>query len=213
MLATVAWFHHLVAALFIAVLSACGGGQQEPAAEGASASPATASPAAGSGDHGDDAPRRTGDGLLAVGERAPAFSAPDQTGATQTLAQHRGHPVVLYFYPKDATPGCTLEACAFRDAWNRLQATGAVVLGVSTDTVESHAAFAAEHELPFSLLADPDGGALCRTYGACRGGGWARRVTYLIDGDGIIRRVYPNVDPGVHADEVVAALDELSADS
>ena len=148
--------------------------------------------------------------LLTVGTSAPDFSAQDQAGDTKTLAEHRGHPVVLYFYPRDATPGCTQEACAFRDAWDRLQATGAVVYGVSTDDVAAHRSFADAHELPFSLLADPDE-AILGSYGVPSRSGYASRVTFLIDGAGVVRHVYPSVDPGVHADEVIQAIEALDA--
>lgn len=148
--------------------------------------------------------------LLTVGTEAPDFSAPDQSGDARTLAEHRGHPVVLYFYPRDATPGCTQEACAFRDAWDRLQADGAVVYGVSTDDVEAHRAFVEAQRLPFSLLADPDE-TLLAAYGVPSRSGYAARVTFLIDGAGVIRQVFPSVDPGVHADEVIAAIAALEA--
>lgn len=160
-------------------------------------------------DAADETPRR--EGLVEVGERAPAFQVPDQAGRDRTLAEFAGQPVVLYFYPKDATPGCTREACAFRDAWDRLQAAGAVVLGVSRDDVASHARFAREHDLPFPLLADTDG-EVVRAYGVGESFGMPNRVTFLIGPDGLVRRVYPRVDPGVHADEVIAALRELTAD-
>lgn len=146
--------------------------------------------------------------LVGVGEPAPDFSAPDQTGRTRTLAELRGRPIVLYFYPRDATPGCTREACAFRDAWERLQAAGAAVVGVSTDDVESHRAFAREHHLPFPLLADVDSRIL-HAYGVSSTMGMAQRVTFIIGRDGRVARVWPEVDPGVHATEVLAALAEL----
>src|SRR5690606_10884989 len=145
------------------------------------------------------------EGLVSVGEPAPEFMLQDQTGRVRQLSEYRGHPVVLYFYPRDATPGCTAEACAFRDAWDSLQATGAVVLGVSTDDVESHRRFHAEHQLPFELLADLDG-RVARRYGVPVRLGMASRVTFLIDGEGVVRHVWENVDPGVHATEVIAQI-------
>lgn len=90
------------------------------------------------------------------GKAAPAFTLPDHTGARRSLAEFKGRDVILYFYPKDDTPGCTKEACGFRDAWSELQARDVVVLGVSPDSPESHAAFAAKYRLPFILLADPE---------------------------------------------------------
>lgn len=148
-----------------------------------------------------------GTGLVAPPQQAPAFSAPDQTGTPRTLAACAGHPVILYFYPKDGTPGCTKEACAFRDAWSKLQAKGAIVYGVSSDSVERHAAFVAEHQLPFSLLSDD--GAMRKAYGVSSTLGYSSRVTFVIDRHGRIARVFPDVDPAQHVTEVLAALDPL----
>ncbi|MBK8171095.1 MAG: peroxiredoxin [Sandaracinaceae bacterium] len=147
---------------------------------------------------------------LAVNDQAPAFSARDQAGNTRTLQEFRGHPVVLYFYPRDATPGCTQEACAFRDSWERILGMGAFVLGVSTDSVESHASFAAEQRLNFPLLADPDE-RIIGAYGVSTTLGLAHRMTYIIDGNGRIAHVFPDVDPSVHVDEVIAVLERLRA--
>ena len=174
-----------------AMLAACGGSQQAVSSEGSGSAPAPAR-----------------EGLVPVGEAAPAFMLQDQTGRVRQLSEYRGHPVVLYFYPRDATPGCTTEACAFRDAWDRLQSTGAVVLGVSTDDVESHRRFHDEHQLPFELLADPDG-RVAQQYGVPMRMGMTARVTFLIDEEGVVRHVWENVDPGVHADEVIHQIDEL----
>jgi peroxiredoxin Q/BCP len=140
---------------------------------------------------------------------APDFTAPDETGAMRSLSEFRGHPVVLYFYPKDGTPGCTREACAFRDEWQRIRATGAEVVGVSLDSVESHAAFKKKHALPFPLLSDSDGRVL-RAYGVPRNSnGYASRTTFVIDARGIIRRIFPEVDPAVHVDQVLAVLTQM----
>jgi peroxiredoxin Q/BCP len=119
--------------------------------------------------------------------------------------------VVLYFYPRDATPGCTREACAFRDAWSRFEAANAVVVGVSTDDSESHAEFASEHELPFPLLADTDE-RIADAYGVAVRLGFAQRMTFLIDPQGRVRHVFESVDPGVHADEVLEVIAQLAAD-
>jgi peroxiredoxin Q/BCP len=160
---------------------------------------------------GCGAVQRNGSGLLAEGADAPDFMAVDQDGEVQQLRLlRRNRPVVLFFYPRDGTPGCTAEACAFRDAWDRLQATGAIVVGVSTDEPATHARFAQEHELPFPLLSDPDGRVL-RLYGVPSLLGMAARVTYVVDAEGRIARVFPDVDPAVHVDEVLAALSELRA--
>ncbi len=142
---------------------------------------------------------------------APDFSAPDETGTTRSLAEFRGHPVVLYFYPKDGTPGCTREACAFRDEWQRLTASGAQVVGVSLDSVESHAAFKSEHHLPFPLLSDPDGRILA-AYGVPRNAkGYASRTTFIIDAGGVIRRIFPEVDPAVHVQQVLEVIEQMKA--
>lgn len=143
-----------------------------------------------------------GQGLLTVGAAAPDLSAKDQSGTTRKLSDERGHAVVVYFYPKDGTPGCTKEACAFRDAWDRFKAAGVQVLGVSTDSSESHAEFAKEQKLPFPLLADPDK-AWVTAFGVSTRLGMASRVSFLIDASGKVAKVYPDVDPGVHADEVL----------
>ncbi len=150
-----------------------------------------------------------GEGLLAVRARAPEFSAPDQDGHTRSLLEFRGRPVVLYFYPRDGTPGGTREACAFRDAWDRIAAAGGQVVGVSMDDVASHARFAREHRLQFPLLSDTSGDIL-RRYGVRSFLGMASRVTFIVDSRGVIARVYPNVDPAVHVDEVIAALGEAT---
>ncbi len=143
---------------------------------------------------------------------APDFQAPDETGRTRSLSEFRGHPVVLYFYPKDGTPGCTREACAFRDAWDRIQADGAHVVGVSVDSVESHAAFKRNNQLPFPLLSDVDGKVLA-AYGVPRSPqGYAARTTFIIDSQGVIRRIFPEVDPAVHLEQVMDVLRQLKGE-
>jgi peroxiredoxin Q/BCP len=157
----------------------------------------------------DESPQEPPADLLVEGTRAPAFSAPDQDARTRSLSEFRGKAVVLYFYPRDSTPGCTAEACAFRDAWDRIEAAGGHVVGVSSDDVESHAAFAEEHELSFPLIADTEG-AVASAYGVPSRFGFLSRVTYIIDRDGVIRRVFRDVDPAVHAEEVIAVLQSLA---
>ncbi|MGF1468404.1 MAG: peroxiredoxin [Sandaracinaceae bacterium] len=203
--------HALLLAMTLAApFTACGGDAAErPAAAaaaegGGGADPTGASPEVAAADSADPVPTRAA-GLRAEGTAAPAFEAPDQSGALRTLEAERGNPVVLYFYPRDATPGCTAEACAFRDAWARYEEAGVQVFGVSTDSVESHRAFAEEHGLPFPLLADPEA-RIADAYGVPHIGGFMRRVTFLIDADGRIARVFDQVDPGVHAEEVLSAL-------
>ncbi|KYF64849.1 bacterioferritin comigratory protein, partial [Sorangium cellulosum] len=128
--------------------------------------------------------------------------AADQNGAIQRLSDQRGRAVVVYFYPKDGTPGCTEEACAFRDAWDRFKQANVQVFGVSPDTRESHEAFATEHRLPFPILVDTDQ-TWAHAFGVPTRLGSMARVTFLIDPDGKVAKVYPDVDPGVHADEVL----------
>jgi len=145
-----------------------------------------------------------------VGSAAPDIMLQDQTGRVRTLAEFRGHPVVVYFYPRDATPGCTHEACAFRDAWDRLQASGTVVLGISADDVVSHQRFHDDQRLPFDLLADPENTA-ANAYGVPVHVGIESRVTFLVDRTGRVARVFPDVDPAIHCDEVLAAIAALPA--
>lgn len=147
---------------------------------------------------------------LAPGAVAPPIDAPDQSGSIRTLAEYRGRPLIIFFYPRDGTPGCTREACAFRDAWQRYQEAGIAIIGISTDDVAAHARFAAEHRLPFALLADTDA-AIARAYGVDLTFGMAERVSFLVDAEGRIARVFPNVDPGVHAREVLEAVAALPA--
>ncbi len=147
-------------------------------------------------------------GLLAVGDSMPAFSARDQQNVERASAEFAGKPLVVYFYPRDATPGCTAEACAFRDAWERMQATGAIVLGVSTDGVDAHRSFANEHHLPFPLLADTSG-EITGAFGVPITLGMAQRVTFIVGRNGKVAKVFPDVDPGVHVEEVLRALEAI----
>lgn len=182
-------------ALTFALLGACGSSTSSTSSsEGTTASTASTAPA----------------GMPTVGSEAPAIMLQDQSGRVRTLAEYRGHPVVVYFYPRDATPGCTHEACAFRDAWDRLQATGTVVLGISADDVPSHLSFHDDQHLPFDLLADPENTA-ATAYGVPVHVGIESRVSFLVDANGHIANVWPDVDPGVHCDEVLAAIAALPA--
>ncbi len=149
----------------------------------------------------------------AVGTDAPAFRLQDQEGKWHQLADYRSKWVVLYFYPKDATPGCTTQACDLRDNIFAYREAGAVILGVSVDDVESHKKFAAEHSLPFTILADPtkqttnDYGVLKKYMGTME---LASRQTFLIDPQGKVAKHYPQVDPKTHSQTVLADLKELS---
>lgn len=138
---------------------------------------------------------------------APTFEALDQSGQVIRLADFKDKKtVVLYFYPKDGTPGCTAEACSLRDAHGDILATGAVVLGVSADDVKSHEDFAAKHHLPFSILADPDK-KIIDAYGVQMPVvGRAKRWTFIIDRQGIVRHVISNVDPKQHDKQVLELL-------
>jgi peroxiredoxin Q/BCP len=150
--------------------------------------------------------------MLQEGTLAPDFTLAADGGGEVTLSDYRGKKVVLYFYPKDYTSGCTKEACGFRDGYSELLAAGAAVLGVSPDSVKSHDGFKAKHSLPFALLSDPDH-RVAEMYGA-----WGEkkrsgkiyegilRSTFLIDEEGRIFKVYPKVKPAQHSQEVLEAL-------
>jgi peroxiredoxin Q/BCP len=144
-----------------------------------------------------------------VGAAAPAFKLQDQKGTWHSLEDYRGKWVVLYFYPKDMTPGCTTQACEFRDNIFAFRDAGAVILGISVDDVESHKKFAAEHGLPFTILADPekktskDYGVLKKFMGTME---LANRETFLIDPNGKIVKHYPSVDPKGHSQLVLSDL-------
>jgi len=149
---------------------------------------------------------------LKEGDAAPAFTVSTNGGGRLSLADLRGKNVILYFYPRDDTPGCTKEACAFRDHFAEFKKRGAVVLGVSPDAVKSHDKFVAKFKLPFTLLADEDK-QIVEAYGV-----WGQksflgrkylgtyRVTFLIGPDGRIKKIWPKVKPEAHAEEVLSAL-------
>src|SRR5688572_28816508 len=143
-------------------------------------------------------------------EDALDFTLQDQTGTNRSLSDYRGKWVVLYFYPKDATDGCTAEACSFRDVNESLLARDAVVIGVSKDSAKSHADFAAHHKLPFTLLSDPHGATAMKQYGA-----WlpvlAKRMTFIINPDGKIVKEYPKVTPAQHATQILNDLAVLQS--
>jgi thioredoxin-dependent peroxiredoxin len=150
--------------------------------------------------------------LLAAGDKAPAFKTTDQDGETVSLGDFKGQKLVVYFYPKDDTPGCTKEACSFRDGWAKFRRKKIAVLGVSVDDAKSHRKFVDKFSLPFTLLADTDK-AIVKAYGV-----WGEksmygrkymgtnRVTYLIDEKGKIAAVWPKVKPDGHAEEILEAI-------
>jgi len=153
--------------------------------------------------------------MMTEGKKAPEFTLPSSEGGSVSLKDLRGKTVVLYFYPKDDTPGCTREACAFRDSQAALKRKGAVVLGVSGDSLASHEKFKAKYKLNFPLLSDPDK-AVARKYGA-----WGEKVlygrktvgmirsTFVIDGEGVVRKVFPRVKVDGHDQQVLDAVSAL----
>jgi peroxiredoxin Q/BCP len=159
---------------------------------------------------GATAPAAAAGGLAPVGSPAPGFAATSHDGRSVSLDGLRGKAVVLYFYPKDDTPGCTAEAEGFRDRHGDFEKAQAVVVGVSTDGNESHGAFAKKYGLPFVLLPDPDQ-KIARAYGVPVRLGYAKRVTFVIDRQGKIARVFGDVKPRGHAEEVLRALAEIGA--
>ena len=143
-----------------------------------------------------------GSGLLPLGAPAPDFPARDATGKVVHLSDFNGSPRIVYFYPKDETPGCTKEACSFRDAYEQFRAKHVVVVGVSRDSEESHEGFRSAHSLPFPLAADADG-SIEKAYGVPSHLGFSSRVSFLVGKDGKIQHVFDKVDPVVHAKEVL----------
>ena len=155
--------------------------------------------------------------MLEPGQTAPDFTLPDQDGDDVTLSSLRGQPVLLYFYPRDETPGCTTQACDIRDRWAEFEDHGIRVLGISPDTVDSHASFRANHDLPHTLLADPDHQVM-ETYGA-----WGEKNMYgkvtvgvirssvLLDAEGTVLKVWKRASAKKHADQVLAAAQKLLA--
>ena len=150
--------------------------------------------------------------MIEEGKPAPDFELKSESGDTVKLSDLRGKPVVLYFYPRDDTPGCTAQACGIRDAYGEFERAGAVVLGVSPDDESSHVKFREKYELPFTLLADTDH-AVADQYGAWGEKNYAgktymgvQRSTFVIGPDGNVKKVMRNVKPATHADDVLSAL-------
>ncbi len=155
--------------------------------------------------------------MIETGEQAPDFTLPDQDGDQVSLADLRGRTVVLYFYPKADTPGCTTQACGVRDHLPEYEGSGAVVLGVSPDPVKKVKRFHEKYDLNFPLLADEDH-AVCEAYGVWaeksmygRTYWGAQRATFVIDAEGVVRHVIPKVSPKTHDEQVLAVLKDLSA--
>jgi peroxiredoxin Q/BCP len=150
--------------------------------------------------------------VVREGDLAPDFTLASDSGEEVTLSSFRGRPIILYFYPKDDTPGCTAQACGIRDAYGEFERAGAVVLGVSPDSVARHVKFRDKYDLPFTLLADPDH-ELAERYGVWgekkyRGRTYmgVKRSTFVIGPDGTVERVFHDVKPTTHADDVLAVL-------
>lgn len=146
--------------------------------------------------------------LLAVGAELPHLVGIDQNGTEHHLESNVGKVTLVYFYPKDGTPGCTKEACAFRDVWQKFQQTSVSLYGVSRDSKEAHAQFATEHKLPFPILSDSDG-LWEKAFLVPSKNGKSTRVSFLFDRAGKLAKVYPAVDPGVHAEQVLADVAAL----
>jgi thioredoxin-dependent peroxiredoxin len=153
--------------------------------------------------------------VIEAGQPAPDFTLPDQDGQPVALEQFRGRPVVLYFYPKDDTPGCTREACAFRDARADYENAGAQVIGVSPDSPASHRKFAEKYQLPFTLVADPER-RVCQAYGVWKEKNLygkksmgVERTTFVIDRAGIVRKAFRRVKVDGHSEQVLEALQSL----
>ena len=150
--------------------------------------------------------------MIETGQKAPDFILPDQYGERHQLSKHYGKPIVVYFYPKDDSPGCTKEACSFRDNWDALKEAGVTVFGISADSVESHKSFAEKFQLPFSILSDPEMGVI-KEWGAfgmknMYGKKFESilRYTFVIDEAGVVKKVFKRPKNEIHAEEVLAAL-------
>ncbi|NLN69541.1 MAG: thioredoxin-dependent thiol peroxidase [Chloroflexi bacterium] len=150
--------------------------------------------------------------MRSAGEKAPEFELMDSEGKAHKLSDYQGQTIVLYFYPRDNTPGCTKEACSFRDAYADFREAGVEVIGISPDSEQSHAKFIAKHELPFVLLSDPDK-TVCKAFGvwgpkkmAGREYEGVYRTTFVIGPNGVIKKVFENVKPADHSQEVLAAV-------
>lgn len=144
-----------------------------------------------------------------IGAQAPDLETTAHNGDVIALRE-LDKPAIVYFYPRDETPGCTAEACAFRDAWDRYEKQGVLVIGVSADSNASHLQFAEEHQLPFPLIAD-EGLEWASAFGVETTLGMTRRISFLLDHKGRIAKVYPKVDPGVHAEEILDDVASLEA--
>jgi thioredoxin-dependent peroxiredoxin len=187
--------------LVVVALTACQQTPTPPAPSSAAATPSASAVAT--------APSATAASAaspeLALGQIAPDFTATDQDGKPVHLADLKGHSVVVYFYPRDETGGCTHEACSFRDAWTDLKKKGVIIIGISTDTADSHKSFAKNHQLPFLLVSDPKG-EIAAKYGVPLitrdRETYLSRQSFLVAPDGTLKKIYRKVDVTVHAQEI-----------
>ncbi len=191
----------LVAASFAFGLLACKGDPNAapPAASAVAQTSATTSAAASA-----MAPEPASD--VRLGAPPPDFTATAQDGTLVHLAALKGKPVVVYFYPKDETPGCTKEACSFRDAWDALSKKGVVLIGISADDDASHRAFAKNHQLPFLLVSDPKGEIAAKFGVPMMMGTMTSRQSFVIGADGNLKKIYRSVDVTVHAKQIMSDL-------
>ena len=153
---------------------------------------------------GKDSEKKEKSMVIVVGNQAPDFTLPDENGVEQTLSAQRGKKMVIYFYPKDGTPGCTKEACSLRDGYGLLQQAGITIWGISYDSPKSHKAFKAKHHLPFTLLSDSTK-EVAKLYGV-KGWFFVDRVTFLIDEKGVVVQRLDDVDVSAHAQQIVDAF-------
>ena len=144
---------------------------------------------------------------LNVGDKAPDFELKSTSGSTARLSDYLGKKVVLYFYPKDDTPGCTIEACAFRDDYGKIKDNGGEVIGISVDDIDSHNAFRSKYNLQFPLFSDA-GKEVSQKYGVL-GTDMSSRTTFIIDKEGKIAQIFPKVDPSKHSEEVLSVLGRI----
>ncbi len=192
------------AVVWSALASACG---REGSAPPVSAPPVSAAPvtAASASVAAASTPTAATTSSVAVGSPPPDFTATAQDGSTVHLAALKGKPVVVYFYPKDETPGCTTEACSFRDAWDALSKKGVVLVGISADPDDSHKAFASHYKLPFLLVSDKDF-AIATSFGVPVHAGHIARQSFVVGSDGLVKKIYRSVDVKVHAQEIMSDL-------
>ena len=201
----------MLAASALMTLVACGNDAAPPPASPVMSSPApsAAAPAApapaamtAAAPTSTSAAAMPASGDLAVGKPPPDFTAKDQAGKELKLSALKGKPVVVYFYPKDETPGCTKEACAFRNAWKDIDKKGVVLIGISLDSADSHKAFAKHHQLPFHLVSD-ESGTIAKSFGVPNSGGYLGRQSFVVGTDGNLKKIYREVDVTKHASEIL----------